>query len=123
MTVVLVMLCGGLGAAARFVLDGFIRGRRTDAFPVATVLINVSGSALVGVLTGAALFHSLPPTVYLVTAVGFCGGYTTFSTAMVETVRLLQSGDHARAVANAVGSLLLALGAAALGVGIMWALA
>lgn len=123
MIVALVMLFGGAGAATRFVLDGLIRARRTQAFPLATLLINVSGSGLIGVLTGARLYHCLPVTVYLLTAVGFCGGYTTFSTAMVETVRLLQSGDHRRAVTNALGSLLLALGAAALGVTAMWALA
>ena len=55
----------------------------------------------------------------LASATGFCGGYTTFSTAMVETVRLIQAGELRRATANALGSLLLCLGAAALGVGIM----
>jgi CrcB protein len=59
----------------------------------------------------------------VVAAVGFCGGYTTFSTAMVETVRLAQSGDYRKAVANALGTLLLAVGAAALGVLVMWLLA
>ena len=123
MTAALVMLLGGAGAATRFLLDGLIRGRWTHVFPLATLLINVSGSALIGVLTGATLYHSLPSTVYLVTAVGFCGGYTTFSTAMVETVRLLQSGDYRRAAGNALGSLLLSLGAAALGITVTWALA
>lgn len=119
MTVLLVALVGGLGAATRFVVDGLIRGRWTRVFPLATVLINVSGSAIIGLLSGAVAYHSLSPTAYLIAAVGFCGGYTTFSTAMVETVRLIQSGDYRRAVVNALGSLLLALGAAVLGVGVM----
>jgi CrcB protein len=119
MIVLLVAVVGGLGAATRFVVDGLIRGRWTHVFPVATVLINVSGSAIIGLLSGAMAYHSLSPTAYLVAAVGFCGGYTTFSTAMVETVRLIQAGDHRRATANALGSLLLALAAAALGVGVM----
>ena len=123
MTAGLVMLLGGAGAATRFLLDGLIRARWTHVFPLATLLVNVSGSALIGVLTGAALYHSLPATVYLVTTVGFCGGYTTFSTAMVETVRLLQSGDYRRAAGNALGSVLLTLAAAALGITVMWALA
>ena len=120
MTVLLVMVAGGLGAATRFVLDGVVRGRWSHSLPVATIVVNVTGSALLGLLSGAVLFHGLSATVYAVLGVGFCGGYTTFSTAMVETVRLLQSGDRRRAVVNAVGSTLLALGAAALGVLLMW---
>ncbi len=123
MTLLLVALLGGLGAATRFVVDGLIRGRRSRVFPLATVLINVSGSALLGLLAGASAYHSLPTTVYVVAAVGFCGGYTTFSTAMVETVRLAQQGDYRRAVANALGTLLLAVGAAALGILVMWLVA
>jgi len=123
MTLLLVALLGGLGAAARFVVDGLIRGRWSRVFPLATVLINVSGSALLGLLSGAMAYHSLAPNAYLVASVGFCGGYTTFSTAMVETVRLAQQGDYRRSVVNALGTLLLAVGAAALGVLVMWLLA
>ena len=53
---------------------------------------------------------------FVAASVGFCGGYTTFSTAMAETVRLVQDGDLWRAALNAVGSLLLCLAAAALGI-------
>src|SRR5664279_5119775 len=102
-------------------VDGFIRGRWSHQFPVATVFINVSGSFVIGLLTGASLYHALAPTALAVAAGGFCGGYTTFSTAMVETVRLIQSGQHRRAVLNAVGSLLLAVAAVTLGVVLMWA--
>ncbi|MBO1751220.1 CrcB family protein [Actinotalea sp. BY-33] len=123
MTLLLVALLGGLGAATRFVLDGLVRGRWTHVFPVATTAINVSGSALIGLLTGGLLFHDLDPTVYLVLAVGFCGGYTTFSTAMVETVRLLQTGERRRAVANLLVSLLASLAAAAAGVAALWLMA
>ncbi|MBC7292319.1 MAG: CrcB family protein [Actinotalea sp.] len=120
MSVLLVALLGGLGAASRFVVDGVIRSRWTSAFPVATVVVNVSGSLLLGLLTGAHLFHGLGSTVFTAAAVGFCGGYTTFSTAMVETVRLVQAGEPARAVANAVGTLVLCVAAAAAGVGALW---
>lgn len=123
MTLLLVALLGGLGAATRFVVDGLIRGRWSRVFPLATVLINVSGSALLGLLSGAMAYHSLAPNAYLVASVGFCGGYTTFSTAMVETVRLAQQGDYRRSVVNALGTFLLAVGAAALGVLVMWLLA
>ena len=83
---------------------------------MATVTINVTGSLVVGLLTGAALFGGLSHTALLAATTGFCGGYTTFSTAMVETVRLAQAGDYRRAVLNAVGTALLAVLAAAIGV-------
>lgn len=111
---------GGLGAATRFVVDGLIRGRWSHTFPVATVLINVTGSLAIGLLAGAGLYHGLGSDLHAATATGFCGGYTTFSTAMVETVRMIQSGQVRRAVVNAVGSLVLAVAAAALGVATMW---
>jgi fluoride exporter len=120
--VLLTMVLGGVGAATRFAVDGMIRARSAHVLPVATVVVNVSGSAAIGLLTGALLFHGLPDGVFLVAAVGFCGGYTTFSTAIAETVRLLQAGDLRRAAANAVGSVVLAVAAAALGVGVMAAL-
>nr|WP_269813510.1 CrcB family protein [Ornithinimicrobium sediminis] len=118
----LVVLLGGLGAATRFVVDGVVTQRSGTGLPVGTMLVNVSGSALLGLLTGARLFHGLDETAYVVLAVGFCGGYTTFSTAMVETVRLAQGGDVRRAVVTVTGSLVLAVAAAAAGVAAMAAL-
>ena len=115
----LVSVVGGIGAATRFVVDGSVRSRWTRVFPLATLVVNVSGSFLIGLLTGASLYHGLGPRWLVVAATGFCGGYTTFSTAMVETVRLIQAGELRRAAVNALGSVLLCLAAASLGVGIM----
>lgn len=118
---VAVALAGGLGAAARFVIDGLLRSRSEHVLPVATIVVNVSGSLVIGLLNGAALWHGFGSTWLVVTATGFCGGYTTFSTAMVETVRLARSDEWRLAVANAVGTLLLCVAAASAGVGLMWA--
>ena len=112
---VLVALVGGLGAATRFVVDGWFRGRWAGRLPLATIAVNVSGSLLIGLLAGAAATGALPLTGYTVAATGFCGGYTTFSTAMIETVRLAQAGDRRRALANVLGTLLLTVAAASLG--------
>ena len=112
---VLVALVGGLGAATRFVVDGWFRGRWAGRLPLATIAVNVSGSLLIGLLAGAAATGALPVTGYTVAATGFCGGYTTFSTAMIETVRLAQAGDRRRALANVLGTLLLTVAAASLG--------
>lgn len=119
-TITAIAVAGGVGAATRFVVDGLIRARWRGVLPVATMLINVTGSLVIGLLNGAALFHGLGPTWLVVTATGFCGGYTTFSTAMVETVRLVQSDEWRWAVASAFGTLVLCLAAAATGVGLMW---
>ncbi len=119
----LVALAGGAGAAARFWVDGEVRARRRSVLPLGTVVVNVTGSLLIGLVAGAHLYAGLPVTGYLLLATGFCGGYTTFSAAMVETVRLGQAGDVARAVLHLAGTLLLTVAAAALGVALVavWA--
>lgn len=119
--VLAVALAGGLGAAARFVVDGAVRGRTALVLPLATIVVNVTGSLAIGVLNGAALWHGLGPTWLVVAATGFCGGYTTFSTAMIETVRLVQSDEWRWAAANALGTLVLCVAAASAGVALMWA--
>ncbi len=111
----LIGLAGGLGAAARFLLDGWIRRLRPTDFPWATVLINVSGSFALGVLTGLVLYRGGSTDLRLIAGTGFCGGYTTFGTASFETVRLVQRQAYGQALANGLGTLLLAVGAAALG--------
>jgi fluoride exporter len=112
---VLLAAAGGLGAAARLVLDGLVRSRIQTAFPVGTALINVTGSLLLGFVTGLALSHALPEQWHLVLGTGFLGGYTTFSTASFETVRLLQAARYRAAVGNGLGTLVGAVVAAALG--------
>ncbi|MFC4605406.1 fluoride efflux transporter CrcB [Rhodococcus kronopolitis] len=98
---------GAVGAVARFVLDGAIRSRRATEFPWATVVINVTGSLLLGFVVGLTLFHGAPHEVQAIVGVGFCGGYTTFSTASFETVRLIQRQRYRAGLANALGTLLL----------------
>jgi len=121
-TLLLVAVAGGLGAAARFVVDGAVRARTPSAaFPWATVVVNVSGSLVIGLVTGVLLGAGDPAHLEpwrLGVATGFCGGYTTFSTAMVETVRLARSGRRRLALANALGTMALTLAAVALGIAI-----
>jgi CrcB protein len=112
----LVSMAGGLGAVARLVLDGLIRGRHALEYPIGTTLINVTGSFLLGLVGGLALRHGLPTPWRLVLGTGFLGGYTTFSTASVETVRLLQDRRFVAAIANGLGQLVVASAAAALGI-------
>ena len=115
MIVVWMAVAGGLGAVARFVLDGLVRTRFAASFPVGTVLINVTGSFVLGVVTGLALGHVVADEWRLVVGTGFCGGYTTFSTASFETVRLVERRRSGLAVLNAVGTVVVTTGVAALG--------
>ncbi|KTR53890.1 fluoride efflux transporter CrcB [Curtobacterium oceanosedimentum] len=115
----LVSLGGGVGATLRFWLDGLVKGRvRGTAlaeFPLGTLVINVSGSLVLGLLTGAGESGALPVPMVAVLGTGMMGGYTTFSTASVETVQLLRSGKTRTAVLNGLGMLVVSVGAAALG--------
>ncbi|MCP3426400.1 CrcB family protein [Rothia sp. AR01] len=112
---VLMAAAGGAGAVCRLVLDGVVRARTTGAIPWGTVLINLSGSFLLGLLTGLVGSRVLPEALLLVLGTGFLGGYTTYSTASFETVRLLQQRRWAAGVANGLGVLVTATAAAGLG--------
>jgi len=112
----LVAGAGGVGAVARFVLDGLIRSRIASIVPAGTLVINISGSLLLGFVTGLVLVGAEPADFRIILGTGFLGGYTTFSTAMIETVRLLQQRRWVAAGVNGIVMLLLGLGAAVLGV-------
>jgi len=112
---VAVALAGGAGAALRLFLDGVVRARVTTALPVGTLLINVLGSLLLGLITGLTLAAWLPEAWHLVLGGGLMGGFTTFSTASVETVRLAQDRRSLSALVNGLGMLVLAVSCAFLG--------
>ncbi|PYI65071.1 fluoride efflux transporter CrcB [Arthrobacter livingstonensis] len=115
MTVLLLALAGGVGAGLRFMVDGLIRARARTALPVGTMLINISGSLLLGFLTGLVAGHYTDTAVGLILGTGFLGGYTTFSTASFETVRLIQARRTGLAVINAAGTMASCVLAAAAG--------
>ena len=126
-------LAGGVGAGARFWVDGAVgdalaarRSRRGGAgagagagapspYPWGTAVINVSGSLLLGLLTALALGAVVSPTWRAVLGTGLLGGYTTFSTASVDTVRLLAAGRRGAGAASALGLLVAGVAAAGLG--------
>ena len=86
------------------------------AFPLGTLIINLSGSFLVGVILTLLTDRAIAdPAWRLILVVGFCGAYTTFSTYSFETVALLQQGTYALAALYALGSVALGLGAVVAG--------
>ena len=104
-------LAGGVGAALRLVVDGSVKTRVKTALPVGTLLINVSGSLVLGFVTELALGGILDESWRLIIGTGLCGGFTTFSTASFETVRLVQERRYALASVNAIGMLVAAVAA------------
>jgi CrcB protein len=106
------------GACARYLVDIVVQDHTGGEFPWGTWVVNVTGSFVLGVITGLALYHALPTDARLVLGTGFCGGYTTFSTVTVETVRLAAAGQGRSAVRtvllNTGGGLLAAAAGLAL---------
>ncbi len=114
----LVALAGGAGAVLRALLIHHVGRRRDDPLPLGTLLVNASGSFVLGVLTGLALYHGLGPHALAVAGVGLCGGYTTWSTASWETIHLLHTGRRTEAVVYTLGGLVVCVLAAAAGLGL-----
>nr|WP_274380366.1 fluoride efflux transporter CrcB [Kocuria indica] len=112
---------GAVGAVLRFLVDRGITVRWAPTFPAATLLINVTGSFVLGVVTG--LSAVLGPVWTLALGTGLCGGYTTFSTAMVDAVRLAREQRAGAAVVSVLGTVLWSLLAVAAGLtlGTHWA--
>lgn len=108
-------VAGGIGAAVRYAADGFIRSKAPAGYPWPTTLINVSGSLVLGFLTGLAMDTLLPADLLIVLGTGFLGGYTTFSTSSYETVQLVRDRRYAAALGNGLALAIAAVAAAWLG--------
>ena len=87
-----VCLCGGLGAAARYVCDSVIKASWHKAFPLSTFVINSIAGFLAGVIAGLYSRRFLSDPAHVMLATGFLGGFSTFSTMMNESVTLLRGG-------------------------------
>jgi len=110
---ILVGVGGFAGAIARYVLDGVVSdATAASAFPWGTLVINVSGSLLLGLLAALVIDRAaLPAGLRGPVLIGFIGAYTTFSTWMLESWRLVEAGSYGLAAANLVGSVGLGSGA------------
>jgi CrcB protein len=106
-----VALLGGVGANARFLVHSLVGARTASDFPLGTLVVNASGSLLLGVLAGV----SLSGDALVLAGTATLGSYTTFSTWMLETHLLAANGRRGTALLNVVVSLALGIGAVALG--------
>jgi fluoride exporter len=105
-----VALGSAIGGVSRYLLGGLVQRMLDTTFPAGTLLVNVTGSFLLGAIIRYALeTPSLTPEVRAFLTIGFCGGYTTFSTFSYETMALLEDGEWARAGVYITASVILSL--------------
>ncbi|MFE6026032.1 fluoride efflux transporter CrcB [Streptomyces niveus] len=107
----LVAIGGVVGAPLRYLTDRAVQARHDSVFPWGTFTVNVVGSLILGLLTGAALSGTAGHTVQLLLGTGLCGAMTTYSTFSYETLRLAESGARFFGAANVIASVAAGLGA------------
>lgn len=113
-----VALGGALGSVVRFWLTGVMTLLTGPRFPWGTLLINVAGSFVIGLVAGLTLTPDrigMHPSVRIFLMTGFCGGFTTFSAFSLQALELLQGGEIVPAFAYMTGSVVLCLGFTFLG--------
>ncbi|HEY8637004.1 MAG TPA: fluoride efflux transporter CrcB [Candidatus Limnocylindrales bacterium] len=116
MPLVLIGLGGFAGAISRYLVDGFVSDRTGGGFPWGTLAVNATGSFVLGALFAMTTERAiLPAELRGPLMIGFIGAYTTFSTYMLESWGLVESGSYGPAIANLGGSMLLGLVAVAAG--------
>ncbi len=116
MNLVAVFVGGGLGACARYLLQGAVYRWTGTGFPYGTVVVNIAGCLIIGILM--TLFEErflVSPTIRLFLTVGILGGFTTFSSFSYETIALLLEGSIGAGLANAGVSLVFCLTATWIG--------
>ena len=100
---------GAVGSALRYLIGGAIQRSSASGYPVGTMVVNVAGCFLIGVFVRYLLNMQTSAELRALLVVGFCGGFTTFSTFSFETVGLIEGGEYARAATYIVGSVVLCL--------------
>ena len=105
MTVILVGVGGFFGAVARYLVDGWVAERTGATFPWGTLVVNLSGAFLLGLLFSLTVERgALPAAIRAPILIGFIGAYTTFSTLALESWRLIEDGSYVLGAANLLGS-------------------
>jgi fluoride exporter len=112
---VVIAIAGAIGAPLRYVIDGVVSDRARATFPYGTFVVNMSGSFVLGLITGLVLYHAFPADGRLIIGVGLIGAYTTFSTFTFEAVSLIERREMRLAALNIGGSVIVGAAAAAAG--------
>ena len=113
--IIIVGIGSGIGGICRYLVS-LLMGQAGNGFPWGTLTVNVAGCLLIGILWGmTSRFPNLSPTLTLLLMVGFCGGFTTFSTFSKEGLSMLQANNYLMFTYYAIGSTVLGIMAVALG--------
>lgn len=116
MNIVLVFIGGGLGAVARYLVSGWLYNVRGSHFPYGTLIENIVGCFLIGLLmAGFEERFLVSPSLRIFLTIGILGGFTTFSTFSYETISMLQDGELYYASLNVIISVVTCLGGTYLG--------
>ncbi|HET7613527.1 MAG TPA: fluoride efflux transporter CrcB [Gemmatimonadaceae bacterium] len=111
MIYLLIAVGGAAGSVLRYVVGRAVQGTSASGFPIGTMVVNVTGCFLIGVLVRQLMNVQTAPEMRALLVVGFCGGFTTFSTFSAETIGLIEGGEYARAATYVILSVALCLGA------------
>jgi CrcB protein len=118
----LVIIGAAVGAPLRYLTDRAVQLRHDTVFPWGTLVVNVTGCLILGLLTGAASAGQVSGHLQLLIGTGLCGALSTYSTFSYETLRLTEAGAGFYAAANVIVSVTAGLGAAFAGVSFAQAL-
>ena len=119
MTILFIAIGGGLGSVLRYLLGGMAQRSAGIGFPVGTLVVNVTGSLLIGALSQHFMNVQTHPLARAALITGLCGGYTTFSAFSLETAGLIEGGEMTRAAAYVVLSVFLSLAATFAGMAVV----
>jgi len=112
----LIALGGAAGATTRYLVDTWLSERAGGAFPWGTLVVNVSGSLVLGLLFALAIERGVLPASFRgPLLIGFIGAYTTFSTLMLESWRLIEGGAVGLGLVNLIGSSVIGMLAVVVG--------
>jgi CrcB protein len=111
MAILMIAIGGAAGSVLRYLLGGAAQKMSAQAFPVGTLVVNVTGSFLIGVLAQHFMNTQTHPLARAALITGLCGGYTTFSAFSLETAGLIEGGEMGKAAAYVVLSVAVSLAA------------
>ena len=116
MIYLLIAVGGAAGSVLRYVVGRAVQGSSASGFPIGTMVVNITGCFIIGLLLRQFLNMQISAELRALLVVGFCGGFTTFSTFSGETVGLIEGGEYSRAATYVILSVLLCLTATFAGI-------
>lgn len=110
MTLVFIAIGGAAGAVSRYLIGGWVQELTDGRFPWGTFVVNISGSFFLGLVFALAMDRAIvAPEIRVPLMIGFIGSYTTFSTLMLESWRLVEEGDYLFLFGNLLGSVVIGM--------------